>query len=97
MPRPCLGTSTLPKLFTLNLCAHILRLHTIRLAADSCGGTHCGCLSLNLFAPLPLPLPLLCAGYWLQMLGTALPNASTYFLNYIIIHALCTNWFRFVW
>lgn len=37
------------------------------------------------------------AGYWLQMLGAALPSASTYFLNYIIIHALCTNFFRFIW
>lgn len=35
--------------------------------------------------------------YWLQILGAALPSASTYFLNYIIIHALSTNWFRFVW
>ncbi|KAL4419727.1 hypothetical protein ABPG75_006825 [Micractinium tetrahymenae] len=36
-------------------------------------------------------------GYWLTQLGTSLPTASTYFLNYIIIHTLSTNFFRFIW
>lgn len=36
-------------------------------------------------------------GFWLTQLGTSLPTASTYFLNYIIIHALSTNFFRFIW
>lgn len=37
------------------------------------------------------------AGAWLALLGASLPSASAYFLNYIVIHALCTNFFRFVW
>ncbi len=37
------------------------------------------------------------AGHWLAQLGTSLPTASTYFLNYIIIHTLSTNFFRFIW
>ncbi|KAI3425260.1 hypothetical protein D9Q98_009028 [Chlorella vulgaris] len=36
-------------------------------------------------------------GAWLALLGASLPSASAYFLNYIVIHALCTNFFRFVW
>lgn len=36
-------------------------------------------------------------GFWLTQLGTSLPTASTYFLNYIMIHALSTNFFRFIW
>lgn len=36
-------------------------------------------------------------GYWLQILGAALPAASTYFLNYCIIGALSSNFSRFVW
>ncbi|KAL4437833.1 hypothetical protein ABPG77_005745 [Micractinium sp. CCAP 211/92] len=36
-------------------------------------------------------------GHWLAQLGTSLPTASTYFLNYIIIHTLSTNFFRFIW
>ena len=31
------------------------------------------------------------------LLGTALPSASNFFLNYIAVHALFTNLFRFVW
>jgi hypothetical protein len=31
------------------------------------------------------------------VLATALPAASTYFIDYTIIHGLCINLFRFVW
>lgn len=47
--------------------------------------------------PCPPPPPPSPAGFWLTQLGTSLPTASTYFLNYIIIHALSTNFFRFIW
>ena len=36
-------------------------------------------------------------GYWLQMLGTSLPSASTYFLNYCLVGALSSNFSRFIW
>ncbi|PRW44348.1 pyruvate decarboxylase 4 [Chlorella sorokiniana] len=36
-------------------------------------------------------------GYWLQMLGTSLPAASTYFLNYCLVGALSSNFSRFIW
>jgi Calcium-dependent channel, 7TM region, putative phosphate len=31
------------------------------------------------------------------LVGTALPSASNFFLNYIGVHALFTNFFRFIW
>lgn len=44
------------------------------------------------------PAPAFCrAERWLQVLATALPAASTYFIDYSIIHGLCINLFRFVW
>ena len=36
-------------------------------------------------------------GYWMQILGAALPAASTFFLNYCIVAALSSNFSRFVW
>lgn len=36
-------------------------------------------------------------GYWLQILGAALPAASTYFLNYCLVGALSSNFSRFIW
>ena len=32
-----------------------------------------------------------------ELLGQAIPGASNFFANYIMVHALFTNVFRFVW
>jgi hypothetical protein len=36
-------------------------------------------------------------GKIIDLVGTALPSASNFFLNYIGVHALFTNLFRFIW
>ena len=47
---------------------------------------------------IDLELCTLCgAGAWLALLGTSLPAAVNFSMNYIIVHALMTNVFRFVW
>ena len=36
-------------------------------------------------------------GEIIDLIGTSLPSASNFFINYIAVHALFTNLFRFVW
>lgn len=36
-------------------------------------------------------------GNWVELVGVSLPSAANFFVNYIMIHALFTNVFRFVW
>lgn len=43
------------------------------------------------------PPPPAAAGQWVTQLGLSLPAASSFFVNYAIIHGLCINFFRFVW
>lgn len=64
-----------------------------QLAAPAMLCTSNSCTGDEAAAPLGPPP----AGFWLTQLGTSLPTASTYFLNYIMIHALSTNFFRFIW